>query len=313
MAYLKSNPVPRQRDLGSLCGNLLLAHLATALGFAALFHVHKVTAANWGFTLLVGGQICLAGLWAGLAWRNEARRALTCLAGMALGTAWFWALILIVTQTWHRERIRWLVAQLCITVMATTFVSAATMRWRWVELARRPHVSPTTAPRPFQFSLWQLMLFVCVACLILGIGRALNLFCPPTSDEHVAAVLYSTFMWLFSAAALAGVLMPKRLKMLSIGLPFIVFGVACLLNWLTHSHEFFIFPLFAGGSTLVVMVTLLVIRRAGYRLVRKEPTAILPSAHRTKIERQYVANCGAKIAEWVGAQSDAEKAPRSPV
>ncbi|HET6881017.1 MAG TPA: hypothetical protein VFI31_12725 [Pirellulales bacterium] len=122
---------------GTLCGFLLAVHLAADVGLASVFQVHKVTLANWCFTLLVGGQLCLVGLWAGLAWRRETRRALSCIAGMVLGSAWLWSIVLTATQTWHRDRLRWFAARICLTVIVTTFAGTAVVRWRWLELARQ--------------------------------------------------------------------------------------------------------------------------------------------------------------------------------
>jgi len=151
------------------------------------------------------------GLWAGLAWRFEARRVLTCLAGLAFGSVWLWALILTTTQTWHRGRIRWFAAQLCATVVVTTFLAIAALCRRHFELARHPLVSPPRPPKPFQFSLRQLMLLVFAACVTLGVGRARNGLFPPTGDDHVVAVRASLFLWLASTVAVVGSFVPKRL------------------------------------------------------------------------------------------------------
>lgn len=51
-----------QASFGTLCGLVLAVHLTTALGLACLFRVHQESLANWCFTLLVGGQLCLVGL-----------------------------------------------------------------------------------------------------------------------------------------------------------------------------------------------------------------------------------------------------------
>jgi len=211
MCHNKPHSGRREWALGSLCEVLLAVHLATALCFAPLFQVGKVTAVNCVFALLVGGEACLLGLWAGLAWRFEARRVLTCLAGLAFGSVWLWALILTTTQTWHRGRIRWFAAQLCATVVVTTFLAIAALCRRHFELARHPLVSPPRPPKPFQFSLRQLMLLVFAACVTLGVGRARNGLFPPTGDDHVVAVRASLFLWLASTVAVVGSFVPKRL------------------------------------------------------------------------------------------------------
>ena len=150
MSDSKSPSRGRECALGSLCAVILAVHLATVLCFAALFQVGNATAANGFFALLLGGQACLLGLWAGLAWRLEARRVVTCLAGLALGSVWLWALILTTTQTWHRSRIRWFAAQICATVIVTTFLATAALSRRYFELTLQRTLAFAAEGRPSQ-------------------------------------------------------------------------------------------------------------------------------------------------------------------
>jgi hypothetical protein len=191
-------------------------------------------------------------------------------------------------------------------VIVTTFASAIALRWRYFELTRYPGSPLRGWTGRFQFSLRQLMLSVLAGCLTLGVCRALSEVCSPTSDESIVTTRYSAFMWLFSTIVLAGILVPNRLGLKWLGLPLAVFGLACLLDWLMHNHHSVVFALFTAASSCVVVANLLVFRLAGYRLVRKVGSTAPTVARRVVPNRQ---NQDARFAEWLAAQSVANKAP----
>jgi hypothetical protein len=293
--------VMSQWRVRTICGLLVAIHLAIGLLAASLVQVGGVTPANFFFAMVVGSQLCLLGMWAGLAWRRTLRRAFACAAGLTLGTVWVWELLLTATQTWHRERICEYAAWLCVTAVATAFAGTLALRWRWLELVRFPKTAERRQRDDLQFSLRQLMLLVSANGLTLGLGRALSEFFSQGANEHAVAAFYSVFIAVFSVIVLLGMLAPGRLGLNSLGLPLLVLGLTNVLNLLIHcrSREFVATALFAGGASCVVMATLLPVRLAGYRLIRRSQLAAAPLIRRRKIERQRVEDCGARIAEWL--------------
>lgn len=285
-------------SLEKLCGLLIAMHVVADL-FSAWFVEHgRTTPANVVFAMLLGGQLSLLAIGAGLAWRRELRCTLACAGGLIAGTAWIWALILTTTQTWHRERIREYAAFACITVVATALGLILAMRWRWLELVRHPQTAEPRRRETFQFSLRQLMLLVFAEGVTLGVGRLLGASNPRIFDEHAFVGVCSVLVPLLAVVSLWPVLSPCWLA-LKWSWPLLVF---CLTNGIflsMQNSDFMLYALFVGGSTGVVLATALFIRQAGYRLVRKHEVAAAPVPRRRAIERQTVDNCGARIAQWL--------------
>lgn len=293
---------PPQSSIGPLCSVLVAFHLAAALAAAAMFQVHRVTLANCVFAMLIASQACLVGLWGGLAWRWRRRRVVFCIIGVMLGSAWLWGLTLTATQAWHRAGERWDAAKLCSTAVLTTAACCAALRWRWRELARYPNILPPRQPRPFQFSLRQLMLVLLAISVALAIGRALGLVSAGAADERMMLTVYSMFMWLFSTILLAAVLAPAKLGPKSLSSPFVVSALVYSLGLISHRHHAFIFALFAAGSACIVSATLLVLRVAGYRLAPTSRSTTLSAASRRQSSGRPLDDCDELLAEWLEMQ-----------
>lgn len=287
-----------QCSVGRLCGLLIAVHLAADL-FSAWFVDHsRTTPANLAFAMLIGGQLSLLAIGAGLAWRVKLRRALVCAGGLIAGTAWIWALLLTATQTWHRQRIREYAACAFITVVAAALGLTLAMRWRWLELVRHPQIAEPRRREFFQFSLRQLMLLVFAEGVILGVGRLLGASNPRVFDEHAFVGACSVLMPLLAVVSLLPVLSPSRLA-LKWSWPLLAFGLTNGLFLSSQNSDLLLYALLVGGSTAVVSATTPFMRLAGYRLVRKSAVAPAPVHRRRRFERQAVENCGERIAQWL--------------
>lgn len=293
-------------SLRKLFGLLIAIHLSAGL-FSAWFVEHgRTTLTNLAFAMLLGGQLSLLAIGAGLASRLRLRRTLVCAGGLIAGMGWLWALLLTTTQTWHRKRIREDAAFVCLTVEATALGLILAMRWRGLELARHPRIAEPRRREIFQFSLRQLMLFVFAEGVILGVGRLLGASNVRVFDEHTFVATCSVLVPLSAVVSLVLVLSPFRLAF-KWSWPLLVF---CLTNGVflsLQNSDFLLYALFVGGSTCVVLATALFMRLAGYRLVPKSRIATAPVARWRRIERQTVENCGARIAQWLDHSAHADE------
>jgi hypothetical protein len=267
---------------------LLVVHLVLGIAPAAMFLLPgdlRWIPLTWALSSVTLAQLMLLAVWAGLGATTAARRWLAIVAGLLYLAAWP-TLVLSLVMTSEESAIATFVL---FAAMDAAWLLVATsgfllVRRRFAELVRVTDGKSLPASR-HQFSILQVLIVTSLAAMMLGLARA-------STRADAEGVWFFAFMSLLAILAYAANLALSVWAALAPGRArwrlMVVFAAALFLGmivsyaallrlsqadwwlWLfcTQSLAFALPP-------VIVVLSLLVVRSAGYRLVSKSVAAQL--------------------------------------
>jgi hypothetical protein len=258
---------------------LTIVHViaSIALSVAASAYSHMVVWLAVGFFGLVIAQGLLVSIWAGLTSVPKAARC----AGACLTVAYLWALVLTAAKAWQRaDREEWVVIAIVIAASLLSVIGAFLVVRRWGPTIVVCNVGKlTSGHRPFQFNMRHLFIPSLVVAVVLAIGRAvreidqsferrwffLTVMCAVMGVCLVQMVLAATWAGLGSARVVPRTTVALLLSLIVGFIPSYYFRAPTL-------REYLLFPTMFGVAQAITIVSLLVARTAGYRIVSRKPT-----------------------------------------
>lgn len=236
---------------------LVVAHVA--VGFVAALLVKltgRTDLANGALSGLWVSQTSLLGIWCGLGATGHWKR----LVGVVLGVGFLYLWVGIAVGNWSMD-------QLVVAGAFTAFVATSLLIARAGRIVIQADSSATTLASRLQFSVRNLLVVTFVVACVITLGKVVR----PHILEWLEAseiVFYAAVLILLGVVAAWLILATKRPVSYGIGL---VAMSACsgyclaqsTINWSASE-----FTAFTTTSMSVVVVSLLVVRHCGYRLVR---------------------------------------------
>ena len=239
----------------------------------------------WATASVSLAQLMLLAFWVGMGTSRGMVRVAGGLMGSAYVATWP-ALISILSphsqETPWREVVAWLLRAVganCLMVLLFAGIFFLMRRW-FTELRRVPDPA---GPRPaarFQFSILHLLVIASIVAIVLGLMRSarpagMDAAAPRTSWEVVAAGVLMVVVFVVNAVCAVRAPLavgPIGIRIFLVLLVAILLGAALglvlhydLLTWWQLLFD----VLALAVPTVVVVVSLLVVRRCGYRLVPK--------------------------------------------
>ncbi len=269
---------------------LLAVHLVLGVAPAAMFlspaDVPWIPL-RWALAGIPVGQLILLSFWAAMSGSSARRRLVGALVGVLYLAIWPAVPVAVVSNV--EGQVAFAFARFCMTNAAVVIVFGGVylvIRRRVAELCHVDDVSALPAAR-FQFSILNLLLITSVVAIILGLVRASGQDDPKTLSTLLGEVLAVVAFIVNLVAVPWAALTPGRVRwrVVLAALVAVMLGMAMSFGmqsgfaipewrvWLfaTQSLTFAIPP-------MVVMVSLLVVRSCGYRLLRKSVAAELAVA-----------------------------------
>jgi hypothetical protein len=256
-------------------GWTIAAHLM--LGFSMGLVARALPGWDWPiwvsiwYMALLCSQVLLLGTWLGLSATSWWRK----IVGLAAGIGWLAALSLAPGPPPNTSAALTLVAihASAVFVIAVCF---AFLRWRWVKLEHRSGAETLPAASDLQFSLRSLIGLTVTVALLLALGRIIQGLGEETPSLLIVAFVFALVALLASLLLVWSCLGPGRIVvrgptmlggMMALGLviPYYLGGP----TW-----RFVIWPALLALIAAFTGGTLVVVRSCGYRLVRREASAI---------------------------------------
>ncbi|HQU44461.1 MAG TPA: hypothetical protein PK867_16695 [Pirellulales bacterium] len=253
---------------------LVVAHLAAGalLGWAASVYQTKLIGAS--FAALLFGQCALLAVWGGFSIEQHVLRY----TGVCAGSAYLWFILCVATSAWQDGRMDEMII-FALVIVACVFPAIGVFRAlrRWgPKLLVCKATDVTAAHQPFQFSTRHLLVLAFGVAVALAIGRAARAFGQSQSpgnwlyDGLICATLGACTLHLVLAAVWASLAAEKVFVR-----RVLAFAAAPLVGLVLpfYANEptlwgYAICAAAAGGAQEVVMLSLEVVRSAGYRVVR---------------------------------------------
>ena len=259
---------------------LAAAHIVAGLGLAAFVDVNAgldwfPSSINALFTALIGSELGLLGLGMAAAIGQPANRARSaCTIGAA--TLWVWLLTFFALGAANRSPpsppafILWLAPWMSLASWAFGCVL-----WAWGVRLLRVASSSDALTEAFQFTIRQLFVLTALVAALLAAGRVIRAVV--TRDRGV--LMYESAAVVVVAIAAATIVLTSLWSALGSGRPARRLPIALAVAAASGVVPAFYFDLpplayliLAGVAVLLSFITaesLLVVRRCGYRLVRK--------------------------------------------
>lgn len=240
----------------------MVVHFATGVIAALLVKsAGRTDLAAGALSGLWVGQMSLLGIWSGLGTTGHWKR----LVGAVLGVGILYLWVGIVSGDWSME-------QLVVPGAFTAFVATPLLIARACRIVIQADSSAITLASRLQFSIRHLLVLTSVVACVIALGKVVQ----PRIREWFNAseiVFYAASLILLGVVSSWLILATKRPVSYGVGL---VAMSACSGYFPGLSSIFGVtasgMTAFTATSTSVVVVSLLVVRRCGYRLVqlRKE-------------------------------------------
>jgi hypothetical protein len=255
-----------------IVGHGLVVFLLCCLVATGWYESHWLTMAAIGTCFT---QASFLGLYAGLAQRPMAER----LAIVALGAGWLYGWVyffaIVIAGPYENDREEAILSLLfAIAPLASAWLAASVIKPRGLRLRRQVTSQPTAGP--LQFTIGHLFLVTFVSACILVVSRVFRAQAAPFQ-------MTSLFLLELSFALLVGILAAAQTAVIVATLSasrgswllLLVWGAIAALIWgLTFGDP--LSPDWLGASvtqTTLTALTLIVLRRLGYRVVRESRNA----------------------------------------
>jgi hypothetical protein len=264
------DPAPLQARRGVLW--LVVAHVA--VGFVAALLVDtagsKPGYASLAFGSFWFGQASLLGIWLGLGTGPHITRVL----GVALGITFIWLSIALGSGDWSA-------ISLMVLGVGIVSVSPPLLVARYFRIVIQVDSSPTTLASRLRFSIRHLLILTFMVACAITLGRIV-LQDSPQRDFLLGLMIYGTIFQLTGFVPVWLILATKRPVTYGVGLVAISACVGYSLGWNVNPPASVSIMTALATGTSVVVVSLLVVRLCGFRLVR------LPKLPRRRIRPRYL-------------------------
>lgn len=260
-------------------GLLISAHLVSGLIMTliarAIPEVKASLAGGLAFVGLVGSEVLLLGMWAGLSSEPSWKRS----SGLTLGVAWLAALPIVMTKAINLNLRTELPVLLTVFALPTLVVAAALTicRWTFVRIARKDDWPPAASSGELQFSLVSMLGLMASVALLLAGGRISRLL--GGSDPRI---IHLGLVFAFCALLTTGLLVWAGLGQgrLRVRVPLGMLGTM-LLGLIPPYYiddvywwRFLAWPGATAAAGAITLGSLVAMRQCGYRLVPRCEAAI---------------------------------------
>ena len=243
---------PRRRVLW-----LAMAHILIGLTGASVANLSGgPTLRGAAFIGLVFSQTSLLGIWGSLGAGPWWRRMI----GVVVGLGY---LSLLLGFGTFESRLK----MACVVVLATTLVAIPLLMVRFLRVAIHLDSLPVVSARRLQFSIRDLMILTFVVACLTTIGKWAEPHLPH-GRILIEFLLFGVTFGVVGVLPVWFVLATKQPMLYSVGL--IAVG-ACAGYCLARANHIGIWMTATATEALVVVVSLLVVRSCGYRLMRLPP------------------------------------------
>lgn len=260
--------------------SLVKAHIVAIVVCAALADVNSASPGHYCvnslFTALVASQLCLLGMAVVVAAEcpHRNRRWLRRIAFSTLGV-WMLTFVVSARDTSDPPLAIWLLAP-AVSTVAGLF---GFMLWAWGARLVRLEGELDATGEAFQFTLRHLLALTAGIAVLLAVGRAFRALIPQLSEELIP---FGALLLLMISIVTASATVTTLWAMLGTGRPVqrLPFAVALAASGgLLPAYYFNATPeghlillAVAALISLITAASLAVVRREGYRLVRRPPT-----------------------------------------
>lgn len=244
-------PHPRWRIFGLVVVQIVLGWIGAYVAYSAGQNPTLIVAAFVGLML---SQVSLLGMWGSLGTSSWWRRVICVAVGIGY-------LVPVLGFGISDDGIDTII----VVVVVTSFVAIPLLIARFFRVAIRLDDSPVVAASHIQFSIRHLMILTFVIACLISIGKRVQpkLFQSEVGDVTILALAFG----LVGILPVWFVLATKRPVTFAIGVVVVGAYAGYCLGWLQRDRDSF-WMTTTATEALSVVVSLLIVRSWGYRLVR---------------------------------------------
>jgi len=279
-----SGPAPEPRSLGVGLKLLLAAHLLLGTVPVAMSLVPpevRFLPVLWALFSVGIGQLMVLSFWAGMGTSRRVKRLLGAVCGAAYVAIWPTVGLSLSPYMQGPPPITSYLLYLCLyCAMVLLFAGAFLfIRRRGTRLQRISDVVTAAAPARFQYSILHLLVITSIAAVVLGLVQSARAGDTPFATGPIVAT-YALTLVVFAvntACAAWAALGPGhvRLRVFLVLLVAVLLGIALSLG---ERHDQLSWWSVSGATlvtvlpTVIVIISLLVVRSCGYRLISVRQT-----------------------------------------